>query len=210
MLVGTVTVVGVLHTMVPDHWLPIAAIARQQAWSKAQTFRASLKAATGHVITTLLIAAVLWVADLAAAKRFGGIVDLVSSLALIAFGSWIGISALRTIRHGHSHSHAHSHGDEHSHDQLGRSTALILILGSSPVVESLPVFFSAGKYGVGLILVMALAFSVSTIATYVLLSLSSALGLQSLKFGSLERYGEALSGGFVAVVGLTFLIWPIF
>lgn len=201
MLVGTVTVVGVLHTMVPDHWLPIAAIARQQAWSKAQTFRASLKAATGHVITTLVIAAVLWVADLAAAKRFGGIVDLVSSLALIAFGSWIGISALRTIRRGHSH---------HSHDQLGRSTALVLILGSSPVVESLPVFFSAGKYGVGLILVMALAFSVSTIATYVLLSLSSALGLQSLKFGSLERYGEALSGGFVAVVGLTFLIWPIF
>lgn len=30
LLVGAVAAVGVLHTIVPDHWVPITLIARQQ------------------------------------------------------------------------------------------------------------------------------------------------------------------------------------
>ena len=32
-LVAAVAGVGVLHTIVPDHWVPIALIARQRGWS---------------------------------------------------------------------------------------------------------------------------------------------------------------------------------
>ena len=55
LLVGAVAVVGVLHTIVPDHWVPITLIARQQAWSKGETARASLQAATGHVLSHCLL-----------------------------------------------------------------------------------------------------------------------------------------------------------
>jgi hypothetical protein len=37
LLVGAVITVGVLHTMVPDHWVPITLIARQRGWSKSET-----------------------------------------------------------------------------------------------------------------------------------------------------------------------------
>jgi uncharacterized protein YqgC (DUF456 family) len=71
LLIGAVAAVGILHTMVPDHWVPIALYARQHGWSKAETARAALMAGTGHVLFTLLIASAVWVAGVAAANRFG-------------------------------------------------------------------------------------------------------------------------------------------
>jgi hypothetical protein len=305
LLVGAVAAVGVLHTIVPDHWVPITLIARQQAWSKSETARASLTAATGHVLSTLLIASVVWLAGVAFAERFGQLVNTVSSFALIAFGGWISISAWRELHyehghghghshvlpHGHGHGHDHGHGRGHGHhahhqhedhhhhddhhDERSRAApsedplyaplrdaetalltrhahahrhgavhahwhdhtadsahavtadieaappahahrhktnvrnALLLILGSSPMIEGIPAFFAAGQYGVGLIVVMALVFAVSTIATYVVLCVYSTAGLQRVRLVAFERYGEVLSGAFIAVIGAAFWIWPL-
>jgi len=312
LLIGAVGAVGVLHTMVPDHWVPIALIARQRGWSKAQTARASLLAGTGHVLSTLAIALVVWLAGVAAAERFGHMVDTISSLALIAFGGWIATSAWWEMRrnagHGHAHSHSHQHGHSHAHDALftehsnaqhghehdghthahgeydhdrrrhheyaltasndplyaplrgervnltrhihihrhGRAalhahwhdhapgtdhlisaeidtapplhhhrhkttarTALLLILGSSPMVEGIPAFFAAGRYGAGLIVVMAIVFALATMATYVTLCVYSTAGLQRMEFGAFERYGEVLSGALIALAGFAFWVWPL-
>ena len=58
------------------------------------------------------------------------------------------------------------------------------------MVEGGPAFFAAGKYGIGLIAVMAVVFAVSTIATYMLLCVYSVVGLQRVKLGAFERYGS--------------------
>jgi hypothetical protein len=238
LLVVAVAAVGVLHTVVPDHWVPIVLFARQQGWSKAETARAALQAGVGHVLTTLIIGLAVWVAGFAFATRFGQIVDFVASLALIGFGGWIGISSWLELRRGSGHHHHHpghhdhrnheaEHDHEHDHDhsheeepvanghaaarKSGASSrmALLLILGSSPMVEGIPAFFAAGKYGPTVIFVMAVVFALSTIVTYVVLCVYSAAGLQRLRLGPLERYGEVLSGGFIALVGFVFLVWPV-
>jgi ABC-type nickel/cobalt efflux system permease component RcnA len=327
-LVWAVAAVGVLHTIVPDHWVPITLIARQRGWSKAETARVALKAGTGHVLSTLAIALVIWIAGVAVATRFGHWVDTIASAALVGFGAWIAIGAWRDLRRGGGHGHSHDHGHTHSHDfahlpaassihgpelqrvstehgavevsifeagvpprfrltgNFGESakletqrddgsrqtftlnnrgdywqsieeipephqfavtltmdhqghahtystrftehqhshgghdhghahpestknrTALLLILGSSPMVEGIPAFFAASKYGVGLIVLMAVVFAATTIATYILLCVYSTAGLQRVHLGSVERYGEVLSGGFIALVGLAFWLWP--
>jgi nickel/cobalt transporter (NicO) family protein len=287
LLAGAVVAVGVLHTIVPDHWLPIALIARQRGWSKHETAVAAARAGTGHVLSTLAIGAAVWLAGVAVAERFGHLVDLAASLALIGFGGWIALSAGRELRaaeghrhgaghnhdhgpghrhnHGHSlsdpgpamplaapapddplylpmrgvaavltrHAHLHRHGRNwvhaHWHDHIAAAnhtiladaaplhthrhrttgrTALLLALGSSPMVEGVPLFFAAAKYGVALIGVMALLFAASTIAAYVLLCVFSTAGLQRLSFGAVERYGEVLSGILIAFVGFVFWLWP--
>jgi hypothetical protein len=400
LLIAAVAGVGVLHTIVPDHWLPITLLARQRGWSKRETARVAFKAGIGHVLSTLVIGLVVWIAGVAFATKFGHFVDIAASSALIGFGGWIAIAALREIRggnshgdrhsHGHGHSlklsrqvessrgapldavhgpelqriatrhgvlelsifeagmpprfrltgatgdiihietiredgarqlfpmadlgtyweslekipephgfevivsvdrgghehiyitafteHEHGHGehnhdnvDGHSHDaeppsdplyaamrggvamlhhvhvhrhgsgpahvhlhdheaasvhqvsdemdlapplhvhqhKTSSRTALMLILGSSPMVEGIPAFFAASKYGVGTIVLMAIIFALSTISTYVLLCVYSAVGLQRVRLGPFERYGEVLSGAFIALVGVTFLIWPV-
>jgi len=213
--------------MVPDHWVPITLIARQQRWTRRQTAFASLKAGTGHVASTLLIGAVVWIAGVAFAQRFGHYVNTASSLALVGFGAWIAIAALLEMRgagvHTHGHTHAHGHL-EHSHDpvthshhaiatdavpKISSSTALLLILGSSPMVEGIPAFFAAARYGVGLILIMSAVFAATTITTYVVFCVYSTAGLKRVSFGPLEKYGEVLSGAFIAFVGVAFWVWPV-
>jgi uncharacterized membrane-anchored protein len=109
------------------------------------------------------------------------------------------------------HQHTHEgHGHQHPHPEKTKNrTALLLILGSSPMVEGIPAFFAAGKYGLGLIILMSVMFAATTIATYALLCVYSVAGLQRVSLGPLERYGEVLSGGFIALVGLVFWIWPV-
>jgi hypothetical protein len=352
LLIGAVAAVGVLHTVVPDHWVPITLIARQQGWTRREVARAALVAGTGHTVSTLLIGLVVWIAGVAVATRFGNLVSTVSSLALITFGAWIALWSLRELQQGgHGHTHAHgprlelsifetgtpphfrlsghsgdrvwlqtkridgaqqrfefanrgeywesldevpephafdvtvsvAHGDhvhsydaafveqdhdghadqiadalylpswagstvltkhvhahrhgrsgvhvhlhdhgpdtwhrdtltagdppvhEHRHKRSARTT-LLLILGSSPMVEGIPAFFAAGKYGPALIVVMAVVFALTTITTYITLCVSSVAGLQRVQLGPLERYGEVLSGTFIAIVGLMFLIFPV-
>lgn len=248
LLIGAVFVVGVLHTLVPDHWAPITLLARQRGWSLAQTARAAAVAGLGHTLSTLLIAVVVWIAGVAFAARFGHLVNLVTSLALVGFGGWVAIGSIRELREegqhhdehllhhgspGFSHSHAHNHEDGlehvhwHKHGQddwheiqagvaaapplhvhehsTSARMALLLILGSSPMIEGIPAFFAAARYGAGLIVIMSVVFAAATIATYVGLCVGSMSGLQRLNLGPLERYGEVISGAFIAALGLVFL-----
>ena len=245
-LIVTVAAVGVLHTLVPDHWAPIALLARQQGWSRQTALRAAAGAGFGHTVSTLIIAVIVWTAGVALAQRFGSALTTVSSAALVAFGLWIAIAAIRELRaddHGHAHfghlhwhahnggtihRHWHEHhdhdlhavegalavaprpqtehipGHSHEHPRTSARTAMLLILGSSPMVEGIPVFFAAAKYGAAQLAIMSVIFALSTIATYVALVAISVSGLERVSLGRFERYGEVISGLFVALIGVVF------
>ena len=85
LLVGTVATVGVLHTMVPDHWLLITVVARQRGRSKRQMAQAALQAGTGHVLSTLDCRGRVDRRRYAAA-RFGRLIDTLSSIASLLSG----------------------------------------------------------------------------------------------------------------------------
>lgn len=216
LLIGAVFAVGVLHTLVPDHWVPISVIARQQRWTSLQTSRAAIGAGIGHTFSTLAIGIVIWIAGVAFALRFGHFVSLVSSIALIAFGGWIAIASLLELRtrelghHGDRGDHYHHHDNSQLPSRATNSrVALMLILGSSPMIEGIPAFFAAAKFGAGLLIAMSAVFAASTIATYAIVCVYSAKALRRMTLGPFERYGEVISGGLVAGVGVVFLIWPI-
>jgi ABC-type nickel/cobalt efflux system permease component RcnA len=233
-----VAAVGVLHTLVPDHWLPITILARQQGWTRRQVARSAAIAGSGHTISTLFIAILAWILGAAIAARFGSALIFLSSFALIAFGGWIAVSSLREMREhghghfGHSHRHYHADGAEHSHyhehhaddwhvvggslalevapmhehpHKTSWQTGLLLILGSSPMIEGIPAFFAASKYGVWQLAIMALVFAAATIGTYIAMCLLGSTGLEYVRLGRLEKYGEVLSGAFIALVGLVFV-----
>src|ERR1700694_5068111 len=117
LLIGTVAAVGVLHTLVPDHWAPIVVVGRQQGWSVSRTARAAAIAGLGHVTSTLLLGVLLWALGAALAVRYGHAVNVVAAVALMAFGGWIAYGGWRELRgaqeHGHEHfGHAHLHRHE--------------------------------------------------------------------------------------------------
>lgn len=52
---------------------------------------------------------------------------------------------------------------------------------------------------------VSVAFALATSSTYVMLCVASLAGLQNVRCGSLERYGEVLSGAFIALVEFLFM-----
>src|SRR5665213_3840525 len=96
LIVGVVGV-GVLHTLVPDHWVPITLIARQHGWSTLETARAAFVAGIGHTISTLIIGLVVWFTGAELGALYGHVVDTLARLALVAFGLWIAVSAWREM-----------------------------------------------------------------------------------------------------------------
>jgi ABC-type nickel/cobalt efflux system permease component RcnA len=243
LFVLTVAVVGVLHTLAPDHWAPIVVVARQRGWSILRTARAAGLAGLGHVVMTLLLGVLLWLVGATLAVRYAHMVSVAAAVALLVFGLWIAYGGWKEAREdrnddgrehsrgGHAHPHQHQDGlthahwhehhqdawdshvgsggaivlHAHEHPMAGR-TALLLILGSSPMFEGIPAFLAASTRGPALLGIMTGAFALTTIATYIVMCSIGLRGLQRASLGPLERYGEVISGLFVAAVGIYALV----
>lgn len=108
--------VGFLHSILPDHWVPLAVVARTQRWSLLRTARTSLLASIGHVLTSIILGGIIALVGLQFRKTFetqqGHIVGVVLILTGIGFAAW----ALTGHGHhhhdaGHEHDHHHDHGE---------------------------------------------------------------------------------------------------
>ena len=109
--------VGIAHSVLPDHWVPLALIARTNRWSLGRTAKVSFLASLGHVAVSLILGVLLAVAGLALRNAVvaeeGQIVGGVLVFTGIGFLIW----ALRIRGHGHGHSHPHTHPHEHEHGE---------------------------------------------------------------------------------------------
>ena len=197
---GAAALVGVLHTIVPDHWAPIAIVARQRRWSRSRTAWAAAGAGLGHTLSTIAVGLVAFVAGAIAARHLGREINLASGIALIGFGAWATIAGIREQR-------AAPAGPQGSADALPSRTALMLILGSSPSIEMVPTFLAAAPRGLGAFWLLGAVFGVATVGTYVLTCVLSVAGLARLRFAAFERYGEIASGIIVMIVGVVFTFW---
>jgi len=184
---------------VPDHWAPIAVIARQRGWSRRETARVAAGAGLGHALSTIAIGAIAFFAGALAAQRFGHAINLASGIALILFGLWTTIAAIRELRV--------TVDAVPSPSALPARTALMLVLGSSPSIETVPTFLAAAPLGIAAFVALSLAFSITTIGTYVVTCVLSVAGLEQFRYAPIERYGEVISGVLVSIIGVVFLIW---
>lgn len=50
--------VAALHAILPDHWMPIAVLARAERWSPERTFKVALLTGVGHIAGTLGLGAI--------------------------------------------------------------------------------------------------------------------------------------------------------
>jgi nickel/cobalt transporter (NicO) family protein len=109
LLIAGAAAVGVIHSVLPDHWVPLAVVARTERWSLLRVGRVSLLAAGGHVLTSVVIGGVVALVGLQFQKQIetqqGHIVGGVLVLTGLGFLVW-GLTG---------HGHAHDHGVESEH-----------------------------------------------------------------------------------------------
>ena len=118
LLLTAAAVVAILHSILPDHWVPLAVVARTQRWGLLHVTRVSALASVGHVVTSLLLGGFIALIGLQFQRQLdtqqGHIIGTILILTGIGFLIW----GLVGGGHGHSHAgegHTHTHGLEHGH-----------------------------------------------------------------------------------------------
>lgn len=218
--------VAFIHAVLPDHWMPIAVVARAERWSWARTARISLITAVGHVLGSVgLGLAVMFIgAELNTVARVEGLaVGIV--LIVTGVGYYLWSRRRRGLGHeaahdsgfgepGHPHPHSHFHPHPHPHPHRGRpagrrnwGAAVLIPLGiaASPDIAILPVLLAASTIGLMLSVAVLLVFTGVTLAAMVGLTMAAAGGGQRLNWPWLEKNADAVTAAILVAVGLAAL-----
>jgi nickel/cobalt transporter (NicO) family protein len=226
LLLGAAVVVAVLHSILPDHWVPLAIVARTQRWSLWRVGRVTFLASLGHVVTSLVLGGILALIGLQFQQEFetqqGHIIGVVLILTGIIFLIW-GLVGNGPHGHHHEESHTHSHEDHHDHDHnhthdetgkersRARGLAAIIVpfgVAASPDFTILPVALAASAVGKGAIIAVLGVFAVVTIVTFIGLTMIATIAGYQIKGKWLENNASTLTSlvliaiGIVAFIGL--------
>ena len=204
--------VGFLHSILPDHWVPLAVIGRTQRWSIGHVARVSFLASVGHVLTSIILAGIIALVGLQFRHTFetqqGHIVGVVLVLTGLGFLVW-GLT-------GHGHQHAHDHGDDHHHEghahgdhpgpgersMAQRFAAIAVPFGAaaSPDLTILPVALAASAISGAAVIGCLASFTAVTLATFVTLTVAATLAGYQVKGEWLEEYGNVITA--IVLIGI--------
>lgn len=193
---------GSLHSLAPDHWVPIAAVARARNWSKARTARVAFLCGLGHVTVSVLLGLLALMFGAQLFEALGERMVSVAGLLLIGFGVAYAIWGLRGAFAHRIHGHHHHHYD-HVHDASRVSTwSLFLIYCADPCVAVIPIMFAAAPLTLTETVSIVVAYEVATIGTMVALVALAHSGAQLFKGKWIERYGDSAAGTLIVVTGI--------
>lgn len=207
-----------MHSILPDHWVPLAVIARTRRWSIARTVRTSLLASVGHVLTSIILAGIIALVGLHFRRAFETQQGHIVGVILIATGVGFFIWSL-VGRHGHGHNHSHDEPlfvpgagfvDEAGRIALvdspvqGRGIAAIIVpfgAAASPDLTVLPVALAASGFGLAAVVGVLVTFSAVTLGTFVVLTVGATLAGYQIKGAWLEDHGMLITAVVLAVIG---------
>ena len=124
LLIGAAGMVAILHSILPDHWVPLAVVARTQRWSLLRVGRITFLASLGHVLASLVLGGIIALIGLQFQQEIdtqqGHIVGAVLVLTGLIFLVWSRIGrGPHGHQHGEGHTHTHSFGLGHDHAHEG-------------------------------------------------------------------------------------------
>jgi nickel/cobalt transporter (NicO) family protein len=228
LLTVTAIATAAFHTLIPDHWLPFVLIGRARGWRARTTALVSGASALIHTGLSVLLGLVSIRIGREAMEAVGATLERVSGTLLVVFG--LAYAGWAWKKGGHFHpggaivhlgeqgpecdghegdsdpGHLHYHADERLIEGGGTRGVvyLALIVGVNPCVLVLPIILAAAKHGAGMVGLVSLAYSATTIALMVGLSVAGVAGARRFEPPGAARYMEALSGLLIAAVGVVF------
>ena len=229
MLLSTAAATALLHTLIPDHWLPFVLIGRAQGWAAGTVAAISGLSALIHTALSVLLGLLALGVGRAAAATAGETLERVGAGLLVLFGLAYAIWAWRKGGHFHpggrllhrdggpgcggeegdaNPEHLHYHADDDLiRGRPGRgAVALAVIVGVNPCVLVLPIMLAAVPRGPATVGLVALAYSVPTVLLMVGLSVLGVSAGWKVRLPGVARHMEMASGLLIALLGLLYWI----
>lgn len=196
-VVGGTLLLAFVHALIPNHWLPLVAVARAEKWSRREVNIITLLAALAHVLGTVALGLVLGLIGKELQDRYGQVIYVISAVLLIVFG-------LVYFTVNLPHHHHSGQEDVNAFKRSKRRWVLIFIVMMflSPCLEVESLFLSAGAYGMGVVSMMAVLYAIVSISGIMLLVNLGVSGTSLLSAHFIEHNEKRISGIVLIVVGI--------
>jgi len=204
--------------LAPDHWVPIAAVARARKWSRARAARVAFICGLGHVTVSVLLGLLALMFGAQLFQSLGERMVSIAGLLLIGFGVAYTVWGLRGVfaprlhshhhggdDHDHHHGHGHHHHRhyDHVHDPSRVTTwSLFLIYCADPCVAVIPILFAAAPLSAAETISIVVAYEIATVGAMVLLVALAHSGAQMFKGNWIERFGDSAAGALIVATGV--------
>lgn len=196
LLLGTL-ILGLVHALIPNHWLPLVAVAKAEGWSKKELTRISFISALAHVLGTVLLGIVLGNVGQTLAHHYDDYVHVVAPVLLIVFGL-----IYFTINLPHHHPSKNQEVAAYKRSKRRWVLIFVAMMFLSPCLEVESLFLSAGAYGMNHVFAMAFAYAVVSVFSIMALVVFSYQGIKLLNTHFFEHHEKRLTGGILIGVGI--------
>ncbi len=193
---GTI-LLAIVHALIPNHWLPLVAVARAEQWKQREVTTVTFFAALAHVTGTVALGIVLGMIGKELQEDYGNAIYVISSVLLIVFG-------LIYFTVNLPHHHHSEQKDVVAYKRSKRKWVLIFIIMMflSPCLEVESLFLSAGAYGMGLVTLMSVIYAIVSISGILLLVTLGYKGVKLLPGAFIEHNEKRISGIVLILVGI--------
>jgi len=196
LLTGTF-ILAAIHALIPNHWLPLVAVARAEGWKKKEITTVTLLAAGAHVFGTIVLGLILGYIGKELEEEYGRAITVAAAILLIVFGL-----IYFTVNLPHHH---HSTQQDVSAYKRSKTKWIWIFVGMmflSPCLEVESLFLSAGAFGMMAVFSMAITYAVvSIIGIWLLVSLGIK-GVNLLPAEFIEHNEKKISGAVLILVGI--------
>lgn len=190
-------ILAFVHALIPNHWLPLVAVARSEKWNARELNTITLLAAAAHVLGTVALGVILGKIGDKLAAEYGRVINVVAPILLIVFGL---IYFTVNLPHHHHHEKKDVEGYKRSHAKWILIFVIMMFLSPCLEVESL--FLSAGAYGMRVVITMSAIYAVMSISGILLLVNLGNRGVNLLPAQFIEHNEKRISGMVLILVGI--------
>jgi nickel/cobalt exporter len=196
-LVAGTFILALIHALIPNHWLPLVAVARVEQWKLRDITTVTFISATAHVLGTVALGLVLGMIGKELAEQYGHAINVGASVLLIIFG-------LIYYTVNLPHHHHSSQKDVASYKRSKRKWILIFIfmMFLSPCLEVESLFLSAGAFGMGTVILLSIVYAIVSISGIMLLVNLGNKGVNLLPAEFIEHNEKRISGAVLIAVGI--------
>lgn len=196
-LVAGTFILALVHALIPNHWLPLVAVARAENWKARDVTTVTFISATAHVLGTVALGLVLGVIGKKLAEEYGHAINVGASVLLIVFGL-----VYYTVNLPHHH-----HSSQKDVAQFKRSKRkwiliFILMMFFSPCLEVESLFLSAGAFGMATVTLISVVYAIVSISGILLLVNLGNKGVSLLPAEFVEHNEKRISGAVLIAVGI--------
>ena len=193
---------GLIHPLFPNHWIPLIAISKTEKWTNKETIVATLITGFSHTLSTIIIGIIVGFVGIKLSESYSYITRIAAPLILVLLGI---IYLLLDFRSSHHHHHHFDINNENLKNRRSKTAIIFTLcigLFFSPCIEIEAYYFQAATKGWIGIFIVSLVYLIMTLTMMVSLVYFGLKGVNKFNLHFLDHHEKSITGIVLILLGL--------